>query len=183
MQDNKKIVVFYYEGFAEFEISLALLYLSTNEMISVAMEKKEYKSLSGQRFVVDHLIDEINPMDVKLLIIPGGDPKPYLGNQKLYEFIQKASSAGAVIAGICGGVDILVSLGFLEGKSCTGNADDPSNPQSLKDQYARTNYLEDGVVVDRNFITAKGEAFIEFASILPKQIGMKADEYFEFKFK
>jgi len=183
MQDNKKIVVFYYEGFAEFEISLALLYLSSNEIIFVAMEKKEYKSLSGQRFVVDYLIDEIDPTDVKLFIIPGGDPKPYLGNQKLFEFIEKASNSGAVIAGICGGADILVSLGFLAGKSCTGITRDSSIPQSLIDHFDQTTYTDESIVITDHFITAKGEAFIEFASVLPKQIGMKADEYFEFKFK
>ena len=180
MHKEQKIVVFYYEGFAEFEISLALLYLSKYEIISVALEKKEYKSLSGQRFIVDFLLDEIDPSDVKLFIIPGGNPMHYLENQNLFKFISKASLNGAVIAGICGGVDILVSLGFLEGKSCTGNALDPTHPQSLKDSYAQTNYSNQGVVVYDNFVTAQGKAFIEFASVLPKQIGMKKDEYFEF---
>lgn len=181
MQKEKRIVVFYYEGFAEFEISLALLYLKKYEIISVAMEKKEYRSLSGQRFVVDFKLDEISPSDVKLFIIPGGNPIPYLENKELFEFILEASNQGAVIAGICGGADILVSFGLLEGKSCTGNAHDPSNPQSLKNNYAKTNYSEEGVVVDGNFVTAQGEAFVEFASMLPKQIGMNKNEYFEFK--
>lgn len=176
MNKEKRIAVFYYEGFAEFEISLALLYLNKYEIISVAMEKKEYRSLSGQRFIVDFLLDEIDPSTIALFIIPGGDPNPYLANQRLFQFINKIIDHGAIIAGICGGADILVSMDYFIDKPCTGNPHDPNNPQQLIDSFAKTKYTNQPVVISGNLITAQGSAFIEFASVLTKQMKLSKNE-------
>ncbi len=170
MNKNKRVAVFYYEGFAEFEISLALLYLRKYELITVAMEKKTYVSLSGQRFIVDALLEDLDPLSIALFLIPGGDPIPYLANKELHDFIEKASSNGAVIAGICGGADMLISMGFFEEKACTGNPDDPNHPQQLIDCFSKTKVTNEPVVVDGNFITAQGSAFVEFASVLVKEM-------------
>ncbi len=168
---NKSVVVFYYDGFAEFEIALALLYLGEYKIQTAALEQREYSSLEGQRFLPDAKLSDIDSHDVALFLIPGGNPIPLLQEVRLTSFIASALSNGAKIAGICGGADLLVALGFLAGRKCTGNALDPTNPEILREQYQKTIFINEPVVTDGNFITAQSKGFAEFALVLALSLG------------
>jgi len=58
---------------------------------------------------------------IDLLVIPGGDPAPLVGNQELKAFIEKLVSRNKKVAAICGGAELLAGLGILKGKKCTGD--------------------------------------------------------------
>ncbi len=163
---DKTIIFFYYDGFVEFEIALALFYLGKPTIRTVALEQRVYISMEGQRFLPDAKLSEINPVDVSLLVIPGGNPNLLIKEDFIAGFIGSAVSNGAKIAGICGGADLLVALGFLEGRKCTGNAFDPNNSEIIREQFKKTRFTNEPVVIDGNFITAKGDAFAEFAYVL-----------------
>ncbi len=167
---NKLVIVLYYDGFVEFEIALALLYLSEHTIRTVALEKREYSSMEGQRFLPDAKLSEINPSDVALFLIPGGNPNLLLQEESLFSFIASAASNGAKIAGICGGADLLVALELLEGRKCTGNALNPENSEILHECYRKTHFTNEPIVTDGNFITTKGAAFAEFALVLASSL-------------
>ena len=49
-----KVALFYYDEFSEFEVVISCLIFRKHDLITVALENREYKSEEGQRFLVDH---------------------------------------------------------------------------------------------------------------------------------
>ena len=177
-----KIALFYYDGFSEFEVALVGLFFKQHDVLSVALEKREYCSEECQRFCVDRAIREVNVDEIELLVIPGGDPAPLIENRELKSFIEELLRRNKKVAGICGGSILLAGLGLLRGKRCTGMSSgvDP-RPGTYYDYYSESTVVEDHVVVDGNIITAQGQAYVEFAAELVRQMGLfkREEEYDE----
>lgn len=170
------IAVFYYDGFAEFEIVFPCLFLQDNGMKFIAMENREYRSAEGQRYLVDQCIDDVDPDWIELLIIPGGSPGPLFENMKLKAFLEKLDRSGRKIAGICGGSELLAALGLLKGRRCTGNTSGISPEDGTYKYYSGSTIVDKHVVVDGNIITGQGQAYAEFAVELLRQIGRIKDQ-------
>jgi 4-methyl-5(b-hydroxyethyl)-thiazole monophosphate biosynthesis len=170
-----KFAVLYYDGFSEFEIVLACLFFKESELVSVGLGEKTYRSEGNQRFIVDKYIDEVDVDSLDLIIIPGGEPAPLVENEALKDFIGRVLDAGKKVAGICGGASALAGMGFLDGKKCTGMADGFDPELSGASYYGNTTFLEDHVVVDGNLITAQGQAYVEFAVELARQMELCED--------
>jgi len=176
------IALFYYDGFSEFEVVLVGLFFKQYDIMSIALENREYCSEERQRFCVDRVIQEVDADAIDLLIIPGGDPAPLVENQELKSFIKDLLQQNKKVAGICGGSILLAGLGLLKGKRCTGMSSgvDP-RLRSYYDYYAESTVVDAHVVVDGNSITAQGQAYVEFAAELLRQMGLlkREDEYDE----
>jgi putative intracellular protease/amidase len=175
-----KIALFYYDGFAEFEIVLVgLVFHHEHDIISIALENREYRSEESQRFCVDQVIKEVDVDSIDLLVIPGGEPAPLVKNLELKSLVESLLARNKKVAGICGGAGLLAGLGVLEGKKCTGltSGKDPNIPEYQ--YFSETIFLDDHVVVDGNIITAQGQAYVEFAVELARQMGLceTEDEY------
>jgi len=177
-----KIALFYYDGFSEFEVVLIGLFFKQHDVMSIALENREYCSEERQRFCVDRVIQEVDVDAIDLLVIPGGDPTPLVENRELKGFIEDLLRRNKKVAAICGGSILLAGLGLLEGKRCTGMSSgvDP-RLRSYYDYYSESTVLEDHVVVDGNIITAQGQAYVEFATELLRQMGLfkREEEYDE----
>jgi putative intracellular protease/amidase len=173
-----RIALFYYDGFAEFEMVLAgLLFQRQHEILAVALENREYRSEEKQRYLVDQAIRDVDVQSIDLLIIPGGNPGPLFESEELKSFIEALLDAGKKVGGICGGACLLAGLGVLDGKRCTGmtRGEAPDVPEFR--YFADTEFVNDHVVVDGNLITAQGQAYAEFAMELARQMGLcKSDE-------
>ena len=173
-----KIALLYYDGFAEFEIVLAsLIFHQEHDIISIALENREYRSEEKQRYCVDQIIKDVDVDSIDLLIIPGGDPVPLVENQELKSFIEKLVSRNKKVGGICGGAGLLASYGILKGKKCTGMTSgvEPSKNPNVNSEYeyfAESIVSEQSVVVDGNIITAQRQAYVEFAVELARQMGI-----------
>ncbi|MCJ7625902.1 MAG: DJ-1/PfpI family protein, partial [Anaerolineaceae bacterium] len=141
------------------------------------MENREYRSEEKQRFCVDQTIEDVDVDSIDLLVIPGGDPVPLVENQELKCFIEKLVSKNKKVGGICGGASLLAGLGILKGKKCTGmtsgvEPSDRPNVNSEYNYYTESIVSEEHVVVDGNIITAQGQAYVEFAVELARQMGI-----------
>ncbi len=171
-----KVALFYYDGFSEFEIVLACLIFRRFELISVALENREYRSEECQRFCVDQAIRDVDIDSIDMLIIPGGEPGLLVDNLELKSFIENLVAKNKIVAGICGGASLLAGLGVLEGKKCTGlsSGRDPDIPENQ--YFSGSIFLDDHVVVDGNLITAQGQAYVEFAFELARQMNLSEDE-------
>jgi len=168
-----KIALFYYDEFAEFEIALVgLIFHRKYEIIAVALENREYKSEECQRFCVDQTIREVDVDSIDLLVIPGGEPAGLVENQELKEFIEKLVARHKKVAAICGGAEALAGMGFLKGKKCTGGTSGETAGEAGYQYFADTLLSDEHVVVDGNFITAQGRAYVEFAVELARQMGL-----------
>lgn len=172
-----RIALFYYDEFAEFEIVLVgLIFHHKHEIISIALENREYKSEEGQRFCVDQIIKDVDMDSIELLVIPGGDPSLLVGNQELKDFIEKLVSRNKKVGAICGGAELLAGIGFLKGKKCTGGTSGETPGTDGYEYFSETLLSDEHVVVDGNFITAQGRAYVEFAVELARQMGLVNSE-------
>ena len=171
-----KIALFYYDGFSEFEVALIALFFKEHDLISVALEKREYRSEENQRFCVDQTLHEVDVDTIDLLVIPGGDPAPLVENQELKGFIEKLVIRNKKVSGICGGASLLAGLGILKGKKCTGMASGVSPNIPSYPYFAESIISGEHVVVDGNIITAQGQAYVEFAIELARQMNLCDDE-------
>lgn len=166
------VVFFYYDNFAEFEIALSWFTLAgKNKIIATALENRPYTSMEGQRFVIDKVLGDLNPSEIDLFVIPGGNPAPLRNNQLLKEMIERIVASGGKVAGICGGSELLASCGFLDKRRCTGEATGVEKEDESYPLYAHATLCDDYVVIDGPFITAQGQAFAEFAVLLGKITG------------
>ncbi len=165
-----KAVLFYYDGFAEFEIALVLLNLGELEWHHAALENRPYSSLEGQTFLVNHTLEAIDPKSIDLLVIPGGDSLPLFEIDHLKTFIEDCISSGGAVAGICGGSELLAGFGLLDGLRCTGGARGITDEDPLAKYYKRTKYEDSPIVIDNYksgiMITAQGHFYEAFASKL-----------------
>jgi putative intracellular protease/amidase len=167
-----QIALFYYDGFSGFETVLTGLLFRRYDFISVALENREYVSEERQRYCVDKVIREVDVDSIDLLVIPGGEPGPLVENRELKCFIEDLLRRDKKVAGICGGASLLAGFGLLKGKKCTGMGSGVTPRHCSYAYYAESTVLEDHVVVDGNIITAQGQAYVEFAVELVRQMGL-----------
>lgn len=171
-----KTAVFYYDGFAEFEIVLTLLLLHKDaDIFSIALEDRKYRSEEHQWFYVDKKVSDVDPSEIDLLLIPGGDSRPLHKNLELKDFIKKVVDCGGKIAAICGGSELLAAQGFLDGIRCTGDTSGVTKELESYELYLSTKLMEEQVVVDGQFITGQGQAYAEFASVVGREMGVLKD--------
>ncbi|MFW9910503.1 MAG: DJ-1/PfpI family protein [Candidatus Odinarchaeota archaeon] len=165
--------VFLYDRFADFEIAPLLLFLKEKtEIITFSFEKGVLQSEEQLKVVADKSIDEVDSNDVDLLIIPGGEPEPYKDRIELHKLLKKIQQSGKPIAAICGGPGFLAHAGLLKGlRIAHGYA-----PEDAERVFEGSVITDEDVVVDGNIITARGQAFSEFAVEVYRHLGFFQDE-------
>jgi len=161
-----KIALFYYDGFVEFEVALALFLLRDENIIHFALENRQYVSYEGQTMIAEYAIDEVSPLDIDLLIIPGGNSEPLFDNLELKDWIVKCVNSNGLIAGICGGAELLAGLGLLNGRRCTAGSSGIRLDDPIFKIFSECKISNAVVETDGPFITSQGQAYAEFASKL-----------------
>ncbi len=127
---------------------------------SVHLISTEQKMVQGMNhaeladtFEADNLIDEVEPADYDVLIIPGGtiNGDQLRGKETAQEWVQYFMNSNKPLAIICHGPWILISADCIEGKTLTSY---PSLELDLVNAGA-TEWLDEPVVVDENLITSR----------------------------
>lgn len=162
-----KILVFIYDGMADFQISFLMHILGADcgkELVVIANNSNIVKSKSGILYKPHKGLHEIINEEVEGLIIPGG----WLMNLKdeLLDIIRKLHSENKFIAAICGAPWILAKAGVLSSSKYTTTIEEWKEEHfkllGIEDPFPRDGYIDTRVVRDGNIITAKGMAFIDF---------------------
>lgn len=162
----KNILCFIYDGFVDYEISLTCAELNMDDRYNctyVAYQKKPIKSSSGMRIHPDHTVSEALTLPhIEGLIIPGGEVR-YL-KPELEKLINQLDKEKKLIAAICGGPEFLAKVGLLKGrKYATSMYPNDYKQKDEIDPFPRDTYVDARMIRDNNIITAKGDAFIDFA--------------------
>lgn len=174
-----KILCFYYDQFADFEITLAchkFRQVGQREIVGVAYRHEVVQSESGLRFMPDATVQEAMALeDVEALLIPGGPIQP--PEAGILELIQAGHARGWIIAAICNGPHYLARAGLLGTHAYTTTCTPESAKRAgITDPFPRQNYREERVVADRQLVTAKGRAFVDFSMSLFERLGIYTDE-------
>lgn len=171
-----KILVYIYDGMADFEVTLTLHRLRNNgkkEIIAIGDSMDVLNGQSGLKFVADKLISEDIDLDeVEALIIPGG---PINNEQNsVCDLIRRMVEKNLLVAAICFAPQFLGRAGILsEYKFTTSCSASHIEKLGCEDPYDRNNYIYDRCIIDRNVITAQGYAFVDFADAICDYLGVK----------
>lgn len=164
-----KILILVYEGFAEFEITF-LGYVAReekNEVVTVAPDDTpQVRGMGGLMVTSDLRLGDVEPGEYAALIIPGGTPESIFDREEVGALIRRFHEAGKLVAAICMGPVHLAKAGMLAGRPFTTSAS-----QNYRDVFEWHRKVDDPVVVDGKIITAKGEAFVNFAFTVMEQLG------------
>ncbi len=115
-----------------------------------AGEKLEGKQKKAE-YTTDLGIQDVDASDYQAVVIPGGSsPEALRNDHDVQKFVQKFDEEGKTIAAICHGPQILISAGLAKGRTLTCYP-------PLRDDLANAGayYVDQEVVVDRNFISSR----------------------------
>jgi len=166
-----KTYVFLYDGFADFEIAPLLLFLREKiEIITFSFEKSVQRSEEQLKVIVDLSISEVDPEDVDLLILPGGDHEPHKERIDFHNLLKKVHARDKIIAVICGGPGFLAHAGLLKGLRIAHGY----SPEDAMRVFEGSEITDEDVIVEGTIITARGQAFTEFAVEVHRALGFFA---------
>jgi len=112
------------------------------------------KGKHGYEVVVDKTLDEVNPDDYAILVLPGGAaPAVVRKEPQAIEIARSFFASNKPVAAICHGPQILISAGLLQGRRATCYM---SVADELKEAGAL--YEDREVVVDANLVTSRQPA-------------------------
>ncbi len=134
-----------------------------------SMSRGAIKGLHGYEVTVDKNLDEVNPDDYAILVLPGGRAPAALRKEtKALEIARSFFARGKPVAAICHGPQILISAGLVKGRRATCYK---SMADELKEAGAL--YEDREVVVDANLVTSRQPAdFPAFLRETMKQLGI-----------
>jgi len=166
-----RALVIFYPDCIEFEAILAAQVLHEEGLtIDIATpDGSDYLGPSGIALRATHRYADVHPEEYRVVIVPGGDTKSVLENETLLGILRTAHSKGATFGAICAGPRLLGRAGLLKGRHFTHGY----GPDSPLPDWKEGTYLDQPVVVDGNLVTAKPQAYIEFAIELLYAAGLR----------
>ena len=124
------------------------------EVIVASLNRGAITGKHGYEVAVDKTLDEVNPDDYILLVLPGGKaPAAVRKESKALEIARSFFARSKPVAAICHGPQILISAGLLQGRHATCYL---SVADELKEAGAL--YEDREVIVDANLITSRQPA-------------------------
>jgi len=178
---KKKIYVFLFDGFSDWEISYLTPEINKSEQFDLVYFSKNGDliiSMGGLQIKPTKSLDNLKFEDINMLILPGGTAWEKGENKEIEKITTDLFKTGKPIAAICAATTYLGQLGLLNDLKHTSN--DLNYLKGIAPKYSGDeNYQNSLAVTDRNIITAKGIAPIEFACEIFKTIGLYSDDNIE----
>ncbi|MGN4424940.1 DJ-1/PfpI family protein [Bacillus cereus group sp. MYBK30-1] len=164
----KKILLFVYPTFAEFEITVATALLKNNyEIITAGLTKEMIISETGLQVQPHIELNEVCVEEFEGILIPGGDEVYLKDAELLFSVIRQFHEQEKLVAAICAGPYALAKAGLFKEISYTVTID----YQKL-DCFPVGNFVYTEVVQHSNIITAQGHAFVPFGIAIASYFGV-----------
>jgi protease I len=155
---GKKVAILTENGFEEVELTSPMNALEEAGAIVhiISPQKDKVKGWNHDHWSieipVDVVIDEANPEDYDMLILPGGvlNPDKLRTNQKCVSFAQHFIEQGKPLAAICHGPQLLIETGMISTRTMTSY-------HSVKTDLvnAGVEWQDEEVVVDNGLVTSR----------------------------
>lgn len=136
---------------------------------TVGLNPSPVKTMGGVTLLPDLTLDQLEPAQSAMLILPGGDTWDEGQNIEAAQKAKDFLAAGVPVAAICGATAALARLGLLDDKRHTSNA--PDYLQATNYQGAAL-YVNEPAVTDGRLITAAGTAPLDFAYHIFKKLDL-----------
>ncbi len=176
---EKAVYLLVFEGFADWEPAHAVAELRRNgqyRVESVGLTAAPVESMGGIRVLPSTIVTEVDPADVAVFILPGGDRWESLPVEpEIEQLLNRLDAQRVPIAAICGATVAIGRLGLLRDRRHTSNGLDYL--RSNVPGYAEAaNYVDLPAVRDRGLITASGLGDVEFARELFEELNVLSPE-------
>jgi putative intracellular protease/amidase len=176
MAASRAVHVLVFDGFADWEPAHALAELrrwGRRTVKTVGFTGDNVLSMGGLRVVPDLTLEAVQPADVELLLLPGGDlwESDAYPRDRFESLIAALLATATPIAAICAATVAIGRAGALNDRRHTSNA-----PEYLA-TYAREytggpHYVDAPAVRDRHVITASGLCAVDFARAIFAELGI-----------
>jgi putative intracellular protease/amidase len=144
--------------------------------VSVAESREPITSMGGLRMVPDMILDDLDPTDSNLLILPGADLWDAGDGAAFAEAATRFLDAGVPVAAICGATSGLARAGLLDKRRHTSAAAE----YLMATGYAGGDYyVDERAVVDGDLITAGPQSPMQFACATLRRLGLASDRTLE----
>ncbi|MGH2479514.1 MAG: type 1 glutamine amidotransferase family protein [Ktedonobacteraceae bacterium] len=127
---------------------------------TVGVSKASVKSIGGLTILPDLALNELDPGQSAMLILPGGAGWDERQHLEAIEKVRQFLAAGVPVAAICGATAGLALAGVLDDKRHTSNAREFLQATKYRGEAL---YQDQPAVTDGNVITASAMASLEFA--------------------
>ncbi len=126
------------------------------DMAFCSLDGKPVRAMEGFSVNVDMSLSDLDMEQIRSFIIPGGDISE-IDNADVMAFLRDLKKRNVLIAGICAGVDVLDRAGIL----C---------------DVKSTHSTDEDLVNDKNIITARANAYVDFAIEVAKKLELFESE-------
>ncbi len=153
-----KDVVLLYNDCCIYEIVNLTYFLKAtgSELVFCSLDGGKITAFEGYSILPDTALKNIDLSDVRSFIIPGGEISN-IDQDIVYDCLRTLHNSNALIAGICAGVDVLDKAGLL------------------KDIHS-AQLEEYDCILDDNILTARANAYVDFAIEAAKALDLFEDE-------
>ena len=170
---DKAVHLLVVDGFADWEPAHAVAELRRQgqyRIEAVGLTSAPVRSMGGITVLPSKTVAEVDPADVAVFILPGGDRWEHSPVEPELERLLKRLDVGEVpIAAICGATVAISRIGLLRGRRHTSNG--LEYLQSNVPGYSEADqYVDAPAVRDQRLITASGLADVEFARELFEEL-------------
>ncbi len=142
--------------FYEIVILCYFMKFTKKEIVFCSKDGKSVTCMEGFTVEADMSFQDVNLEDIGAFIIPGGIIDN-IRSERLLHVIQELKERKVLIAAICAGVNLIEEAGILEGVLSTHSEDVDC-------------------MSDHNIITARANAYVDFAIEFAKKLDMFEDE-------
>jgi putative intracellular protease/amidase len=165
-------------GFADWEAAHALAELRRHghyRVQVIGLSQDAVQSMGGLTVQPTATLTELDPDDVAVFILPGGDRWEQQPVERELVAVLKTLEARAVpIAAICAATTAVARAGLLAGRRHTSNGLEYLK-QHVPDYAGSAMYVDAPAVRDHGLITASGLADVEFAEEIMAELGVLSD--------
>ena len=170
---TKAVYLLVVPGFADWEPAHALAELRRHggyRVEVVGFTTALVESMGGLRVQPTRTLADVDPTDVAVFILPGGDrweKEPM--EPDLMALLRRLDSADIPLAAICAATVAITRAGLLRGRRHTSNGR-AYLEQQVPGYEGNADYVDAPAVRDRGLITASGLADVEFAAELLSEL-------------
>lgn len=149
-----KDVFLVYDKCCFYEIVILNYYMSFSncDMVFCSLDGNPIKAMEGFSVNVDMSLKDLDKEQIRSFIVPGGNIAE-INNTEVMNYLQDLKSKEVLIAAICAGVDVLDNAGIL---------------QDVKSTHS----IDEDFVSDKNIITARANAYVDFAIEVAKKLDL-----------
>jgi putative intracellular protease/amidase len=168
-----------HDGLADWEVGHLLAELRTGrftgtrfDVIAVAESGEPITTMGGVRMVPDALLEDLEPPDSELLILPGGEMWDAGGGEAFAAAAGRFLDAGVPVAAICGATAGLARAGLLDERKHTSAA---AEYLAATGYAGGERYVDERAVVDGDLVTAGPQSPVQFACATLRRLGLASE--------